>query len=83
MNLKEIKELVDLITEKGITEFELERSGVRVHIKRGVPAATMVAPAGGAPPPVFHAPPALPAAETPYAAPERAERAAEKGADRV
>jgi len=34
MNLKEIKELVDLITEKGITEFELERNGVRLKISR-------------------------------------------------
>ena len=34
MNLKEIKDLVDLITEKGITEFELERSGIRLRIKR-------------------------------------------------
>ena len=34
MNLKEIRELVDLITEKGISEFELERSGVRLRISR-------------------------------------------------
>jgi acetyl-CoA carboxylase biotin carboxyl carrier protein len=34
MNLKEIKELVDLITEKGISEFELERAGVRLKISR-------------------------------------------------
>ncbi|MBI4442947.1 MAG: acetyl-CoA carboxylase biotin carboxyl carrier protein [Acidobacteria bacterium] len=34
MNLKEIKDLIDLITEKGISEFELERSGVRLKISR-------------------------------------------------
>ncbi len=34
MNLKEIRELVDLVTEKGISEFELERSGVRLRISR-------------------------------------------------
>ena len=34
MNLKEIKELVDLITEKGITELELERNGERLKISR-------------------------------------------------
>ena len=34
MNLKEIKELIDLITEKGISEFELERAGVRLKISR-------------------------------------------------
>jgi acetyl-CoA carboxylase biotin carboxyl carrier protein len=34
MNLKEIREIVDLITEKGIMEFELERSGTRLRISR-------------------------------------------------
>ena len=39
MNLKEIKEIVDLITEKGISEFELERSGVRLKISRNTGSA--------------------------------------------
>jgi len=47
MNLKEIKELVDLITEKGITEFELERSGVRLRILRGVAAGALVSVEAG------------------------------------
>ena len=34
MTLKEIKELLDLVVEKGVTEFELERSGVRLRLKR-------------------------------------------------
>jgi hypothetical protein len=34
MNLGEIKELIDLIIEKGISEFELERDGVRIRIGR-------------------------------------------------
>jgi acetyl-CoA carboxylase biotin carboxyl carrier protein len=38
MNLKEIKELIALVVEKGLTEFELERSGVKVRIKRPNPA---------------------------------------------
>lgn len=48
MNLKEIKELVDLITEKGISEFELERAGVRLKIirptdgSRAAPVVTQV-----------------------------------------
>ena len=44
MNLKEIRELVDLVTEKGISEFELERSGVRLRISRNTgssPAGTL------------------------------------------
>ncbi|MBI3896056.1 MAG: acetyl-CoA carboxylase biotin carboxyl carrier protein [Acidobacteria bacterium] len=34
MNLKEINELIDLLTEKGISEFEMERAGVRLRISR-------------------------------------------------
>ena len=78
MNLKEIKELVDLITEKGISEFELERAGVRLKISRpGGPVVTQVvtqesdtrlstpppAPPRVAAPPV----PAIPAATAPPA----------------
>ena len=76
MNLKEIKELVDLITEKGISEFELERGGVRLKISRpgGTGAAQVsstgrameaqippVAGARAAPPQVPAPPPAAPA----------------------
>ena len=59
MNLKEIRELIDLITEKGIAEFELERAGVRLKINRqgsvrvverqSLPAETTIPMAG--PPP--------------------------------
>jgi acetyl-CoA carboxylase biotin carboxyl carrier protein len=35
MNQKELKELIDLIIDKGITEFELERGDVKVRIRRG------------------------------------------------
>jgi len=65
MNLKEIKELVDLVTEKGITEFELERAGVRLRISRpGVSGVAQVAlqspPTETRVPPVPAAPPAPP-----------------------
>lgn len=40
MNQKEIKELVEFLIEKDITEFELERGDVKVRVKRGTPAAT-------------------------------------------
>ena len=43
MNIKEIREIVDLVTEKGIAEFELERSGLRIRISR------RMTPAGGDP----------------------------------
>lgn len=34
MNLKELKELFDLVQKSGVTEFELEKAGVRVRIKK-------------------------------------------------
>ena len=61
MNQKEIKELIELLVEKDITEFEIERGDVKLHIKRGgeahapqmlhVAAAAPVAAPVSAPPP--------------------------------
>jgi acetyl-CoA carboxylase biotin carboxyl carrier protein len=34
MNLKEVRELIELVSEKGIAEFELERQGFRLRICR-------------------------------------------------
>ena len=42
MNQKEIKELIELLVEKDITEFELERGDMKVHVKRGGSAAPIV-----------------------------------------
>jgi len=39
MNQKELKELIDFLIEKDISEFELERGDVKVRIKRGAEAA--------------------------------------------
>ena len=39
MNQKEIKELIEFLIEKDVTEFELERGDVKVRIKRGAPEA--------------------------------------------
>ena len=39
MNQKELKELIEFLIEKDITEFELERGDVRIRIKRGAPEA--------------------------------------------
>jgi len=44
MNQKELKELIDLIIDKGITEFELERGDVKVRIKRGGESAGLLDP---------------------------------------
>jgi acetyl-CoA carboxylase biotin carboxyl carrier protein len=40
MNQKELKELIEFLIEKDITEFELERGDVKVRVKRGVASAT-------------------------------------------
>src|SRR5215213_6604799 len=44
MNLKEIKELIELISEKGFAEFEIERQGFRLRINRFAPSPAQVAP---------------------------------------
>lgn len=80
MNQKELKELIDLIIDKGITEFELERGDVKVRIRRGgetqgvLPDPRFYAVQAGAPPiPEFAAAPAVPTPAAPAAAPEPAE----------
>ena len=34
-DLKQIQELIDVLIEREITEFEMEKGGLRIHIKRG------------------------------------------------
>jgi len=78
MNQKELRELIEFLIEKDITEFELERGDVKVRIKRGTPEATSapadriitVHPAPVASP-LIAGPPAAPA---PAAAPPPAEK---------
>ena len=35
MNIKEIKEIINLMNEHGLTEFELEREGLRIRLRKG------------------------------------------------
>jgi acetyl-CoA carboxylase biotin carboxyl carrier protein len=83
MNQKELKELIDFLIEKDISEFELERGDVKVRIKRGAEAAAplithampmatmpMAAPSAQAGQPVAAAPPATASAAPPAAAEE-------------
>jgi len=58
MNQKEIKELIELLVEKDIAEFEIERGDVKLHIKRSDHAPQIVQVAA----PVVHAVPVAPAA---------------------
>jgi acetyl-CoA carboxylase biotin carboxyl carrier protein len=75
MNQKELKELIDFLIERDISEFELERGDVKVRIKRGADAqATAVSHPGPAfaPAPGVAAP--LPGpTSTPAASPASAE----------
>lgn len=41
MNLKEIKEMIQLMNENGLSEFELENDGLKVRLKKG-PSGTVV-----------------------------------------
>ncbi len=86
MNSKEIKELIEFLIEKDVTEFELERGDVKMRIKRGqqvqvvqAPVAPLIAaPVAASPIGVPAAPvsaaPAVPAAgpSTPAAGPSPA-----------
>ena len=67
MNQKELKELVEFLIEKDITEFELERGDVKVRIKRGTPE---LAPAPAERIINVHAAPATAVAPAAPAAPE-------------
>ncbi len=79
MNQKELKELIDFLIEKDISEFELERGDVKVRIKRGgetaapvithaMPMAAPLAQAGNAT--SIAAPPPASAPPTPTASAE-------------
>ena len=55
--LQDIQDLVELLVEKEISEFELEKDGVKVRIKRGAPLGASGAPiAQPAPVPVLFEP---------------------------
>ncbi|MDD5676656.1 MAG: acetyl-CoA carboxylase biotin carboxyl carrier protein [Kiritimatiellae bacterium] len=52
MQLEKVKEIIDLMTANGLTEFEMEENGVRLSIKKGGIAQvvqTVTAPASSAP----------------------------------
>ena|SRR5215472_9936186 len=74
MNQKELKELIDFLKERDVSEFELERGDVKVRVKLNTHTAVVVAqslPTIAGPtaaPTVVHTTPATPAA-TPTPAP--------------
>ena len=75
MNQKELKELIEFLIEKDISEFELERGDVKVRIKRGTDAQQIpvITPMAAVPamPTMTAAAPVTPVSATPApAAPE-------------
>ena len=48
MNLRELKELIDLVQSSQVTELEIEKAGVRVKIKRGIPPQIPLQPSPSA-----------------------------------
>jgi len=71
MNQKELKELIDFLIEKDISEFELERGDVKVRIKRGADAAAPV---------IAHAMPIAPMPIAPIPMPSAAQAASPSSA---
>jgi oxaloacetate decarboxylase alpha subunit len=67
LNISELKEILELISERDITEFELEDEGVRLKVKKGVVAAPAPEASNN------HPPIALPAVTPPPQAPQPTE----------
>ncbi|HZP22396.1 MAG TPA: acetyl-CoA carboxylase biotin carboxyl carrier protein [Terriglobales bacterium] len=90
MNQKEIKELIELLVEHDITDFELERGDVKVHVRRGnstpagvqvTPSLPTVQPISVGVPPVSHAAPGASPPAAPTAPPEKKTEEAPPEAD--
>ena len=83
MNQKEIRELIEFLVEKDISEFELERGDMKLHIKRGgssQPAPVVHVGPALTPMPAIPLPVAPVAAPSPATAPSSGDGAAKGGA---
>jgi acetyl-CoA carboxylase biotin carboxyl carrier protein len=60
MNLKEVKELIELVSDKGFAEFEIEHQGFRLHISRFKESTPPVIQAPATPVIISSALPAVP-----------------------
>jgi len=84
MDLNRLRELLDLVREHELSEFEIEQEGVRIKIRKSDNHTAMVAVPAAAHTPIVPAAPglAVPVAATPAAAPSAApEPAGETAAD--
>lgn len=75
MELKDLKSLIKLVTDTDITEFNMETTEEKIHIKRGVEKEyiQVAAPVAPVAPPIS-APSAVPLAATPAATPAADDR---------
>jgi acetyl-CoA carboxylase biotin carboxyl carrier protein len=62
LNIEELRELMELFTEHGLTEFELERDEFRIHLGRNLAAQSPAAAHDATQPPAHDASHARPAA---------------------
>jgi acetyl-CoA carboxylase biotin carboxyl carrier protein len=71
MNLDDIRQILDLVREHELAEFEIERDGLKVRIRKAGREVTFVAPAApmAAAPAALAMPAAAPVAAAPAAAP--------------
>ena len=68
MDFEDIERILELVRQHDLAEFELEREGLKLRVRKAG-AAYHVLPAQGAPPqPLAAAPPAAPPVPAPYAA---------------
>jgi acetyl-CoA carboxylase biotin carboxyl carrier protein len=86
VNMDELRELIALIQENGFAEFELEREGFRIHVRRDLASSDAIATSAGAqvveslPAPVAN-PPGAKTQATPDHPGARAETAASEDQD--
>jgi acetyl-CoA carboxylase biotin carboxyl carrier protein len=79
-HLKDIQKLIDLLIERDVAEFEMEKDGVRIRVRRAENRAAAPAPAPAVPSPAvlpltISMAPATPAASTPTSGAAAAETA--------
>jgi len=49
VNIKELKELIELMDDHGLMEIEMERQGMKIKLRRGGPAGPMMVESAAAP----------------------------------
>jgi len=81
MNVKEIKELIELLKGNEVTELEIEREGIKIKIKKG--SNNAVTHQMFSAPPVMHAPAPVQLAAAPAVESRKDEKPSEKKAEGV